>query len=171
MKRGHAMGLEKNPTTGMVVELFGPTAEFLTSPEDEHNDFCAMKGTIPPGVSVPLHAHRDTEDFLVVSGSVECLSHDAQGSAWISAKAGDFIHVPGSAPHAWRNVSDEPAVMLIITTRQIGRFFQEVGRPVTDTVQPVTPEDMARLAAVAARYGHWTASPAENAAVGIQASF
>jgi hypothetical protein len=42
------MGFEKNPTTGLVVEVFGPTLQFLTSPEDEHNDFCVLKGTIPP---------------------------------------------------------------------------------------------------------------------------
>jgi hypothetical protein len=42
------MSVEKNPTTGLVIELFGPTLEFLTSPEDEHNDFCVLKGTIPP---------------------------------------------------------------------------------------------------------------------------
>jgi hypothetical protein len=40
------MSLEKNPT-GLVLEFFGPTLEFLTSPEDEHNDFCVLKGTIP----------------------------------------------------------------------------------------------------------------------------
>jgi hypothetical protein len=68
------LSLAKNPTTGQVTEFFGPTVEFLTSPEDEHNDFCVLKGTIPPGMSVPLHAHADTEDFLVISGSVEALS-------------------------------------------------------------------------------------------------
>jgi hypothetical protein len=41
--------LEKNPTTGLVLEFFGPTLEFLTLPkDDEHNDFCMLKGTIPP---------------------------------------------------------------------------------------------------------------------------
>jgi hypothetical protein len=81
------MSLEKNPTTGLVIELFGPTVEYLTSPEDEGNDFCVMKGTIPPGGSVPLHAHADTEDFLIISGSVEGLRHDAEGYKWITAKA------------------------------------------------------------------------------------
>jgi hypothetical protein len=41
------MSLEKNPTTGLVIELFGPTVEFLTSPEDECNDFCVLKGNDP----------------------------------------------------------------------------------------------------------------------------
>ena len=54
------LSLAKNPTTGRVVEFFGPTVEFLTSPDDEHNDFCVLKGTISPGGAVPLHSHADT---------------------------------------------------------------------------------------------------------------
>jgi len=73
------MGFEKNPTTGLVVELFGPTLEFLTSPEDEHNDFCVLQGTIPPDGYVPLHSHPDTEDFFVISGTVEGLRQDTEG--------------------------------------------------------------------------------------------
>jgi hypothetical protein len=37
--------------------------------------------------------------------------------------------------------------------------------------QPVTPEDLARFAALSANYGHWNATPEENAAVGIRVSF
>jgi quercetin dioxygenase-like cupin family protein len=165
------MGLEKNPTTGLVVELFGPTLEFLTSPEDEHNDFCVLKGTIPPDVYVPLHTHPDTEDFLIISGAVEGLRQDTEGHEWIRAEAGDYIHVPADAPHAWRNLSSEPVVMLLTTTKRLGRFFQETGRPLTGAPQPVTPEDLARFAAVSARYGYWNATPEENAAVGIRMSF
>jgi quercetin dioxygenase-like cupin family protein len=164
------MSIEKNPTTGQVVELFGPTLEFLTLPEDALNDFCVLKGTIPPGVFVPLQAHPDTEDFLLISGSVEGLKPDAEGYEWIAAKAGDYIHVPGSAKHARRNVSSEPVVMLIITTKRLGQFVQETGRPVTGAPQPVTPEALARFAAVSARYGYWNATPEENAAVGIHLS-
>ena len=165
------MSIEKNPTTGRVVELFGPTLEFLTLPEDAQNDFCALKGMIPSGVSVPLHSHPDTEDFLVIAGSVECLKQHTEGYEWIVAKAGDYIHVPGGARHAWRNVSTQPSVELIITTKKLGQFFQEAGRTVTGGPQPVTPEDMARFAALCARYGYWNATPEENAAVGIHLSF
>ena len=165
------MSLEKNPTTGLVIELFGPTVEFLTSPEDERNDFCVLKGTIPPGVSVPLHSHSDTEDFFIISGSVECLRHDTEGCKWVAAKAGDFIHIPGGAQHAWRNVSGEPVVNLIITTKRLGHFFQEVGRPAAHAPQPMKPEDLARFAAISAKYGYWNATPEENAAVGIHLSF
>jgi hypothetical protein len=99
------MSTEKNPTTGLVVELFGPTVEYLTLPDDQ------------------------------------------------------------------RNVSSEPVVSLIITTKRLGHFFQETGRPLADAAQPPTPEGLARFAAVSARYGYWNGTPEENAAVGIELSF
>ena len=117
------MSLQKNPSTGKVLELFGPTVEFLTSPQDAQSDFCLLKGAIPPGVSVPLHSYADTEDFLVISGELEGLRHDFKDYTWTRAKAGDYIHVPSNARHAWRNVSSTPTVVLIITTKKLGEFF------------------------------------------------
>jgi hypothetical protein len=52
-----------NPTADVRVDLFGPTLEFLTSPQAANNEFSVLRGTIPPGCSVPLHSHPDTEDF------------------------------------------------------------------------------------------------------------
>lgn len=165
------MSTELNPTTGIRLEVFGPTIEFLTSPQEAHNDFCALRGVIPPGVFVPLHSHADTEDFLVISGDVQVLKQVSGGYGWITGKAGDYIHVPGDVPHAWRNGSSEPVIILIHTTLKMGRFFQEVGRPATGAPQPVTPEDLAHFANVSAKYGYWNATPEENAAVGIHFSF
>jgi hypothetical protein len=68
---------------------------------------------------------------------VEGLRHDTEGYKWVAAKAGDYIHVPGGAQHAWRNLSGEPLINLIITTKKLGRFFREAGRPVIDAPQPV----------------------------------
>ncbi len=59
------MNIEKNPRTKKVLRLFGPTVEFLTSPQDTQSDFCVLRGTIPHVVYVPLHSHADTEDFLL----------------------------------------------------------------------------------------------------------
>ena len=165
------MGLAKNVSTGKIVELFGPTVEFLTSPEDESADFCVLRGVIPPGQSVPLHSHPDTEDFVIVSGSVEGLKCDGDSYRWIEARAGDYIHIPNGTPHAWRNVSASPVVMLMITTRKLAQFFLEVGRPITKEQPPPSLEDVARFLAISARYGYWNATPEENAAVGIEVSF
>jgi quercetin dioxygenase-like cupin family protein len=165
------MSTKMNPTTGLRLDLFGPTVEFLTSPHEVGTDFCVLKGVIPPGVSVPLHSHPDTEDFFVISGEVQALRQSAQGYEWIEAKAGDFLHVPGGTRHGWRNASSEPLVVFFITTRKLAQFFQEVGRPIAATHKPETIEDLAPFLAhfesVSVKYGYWNATPEENASVGI----
>ncbi len=157
-----------NPTPEVRVDMFGPMVEFLTSPEAAKNEFCVLKGTIPPGCSVPLHSHPDTEDFYIISGEVEALREREHSYEWAAAKAGDYLHVPRGARHAWRNASDEPLVALIITTPKLGRYFLEAGRPLSSASKPVTSGDIARLAAVSDKYGYWKAAPEENAAVGLR---
>ena len=60
--------------------------------------------------------------------------------------------------------------MLIITTKKMWQFVQEVERPATDAGRPPTLEYLAHFAAVSAKYGYWNATPEENAAVGIHLS-
>jgi hypothetical protein len=62
----------------------------------------------------------------------------------------------------------EPAIDLITTTARLGKFFQEAGRPITGSPRPPAPDEIARFAAIAAKYGYWLGSPEENAAVGIE---
>ena len=73
------------------------------------------------------------------------MTHKKRVTKWIGAKTGDYIHVPSGTEHAWRNVSAELVVYLIITTKRQGPFFWETGRPVSDASQPVTPEDLRAL--------------------------
>jgi quercetin dioxygenase-like cupin family protein len=157
-----------NGTHGLR-ELLGPTIEFLTSPSETGAVYCVMKGTIPPGVSVPLHSHGDFESVFVLSGTLQVLSERGDTFDWLDVAAGGFIHIPSNAKHAFRNRSSEPVVQLVTTTPQLGRFFQEVGRAVTPgvTLPPPTPEEVQHFIRVAGRYQIWIGSPAENAAVGI----
>jgi len=151
---------------GEVIDLpDGATVEFLTPP-DAAGGFCVMRGVIPPGGIVPLHSHADAEAFLVLSGTKQVLLHGAAGPEWHRVQAGDYIDVASGTPHAWRNDSDQPVVDLLITTNRLGQFFREMRRPAGATGPP-TPDDLARLGALAQKYGYWTATPEENAAVGI----
>lgn len=95
-------------------------------------------------------------------------SKGENGLEWRDARVGEYVRVPGNAPHAWRNVSDEPAVDLIVTTARLGGFFQEVGRPITDTLAPPTPDEVANFLAMSEKYGYLDGTPEENAAVGIE---
>ena len=156
-----------NSSRGPRLDLLGPSVEFLTSPDATQN-FCILRGVIPPGLFVPLHSHADVEDFYIVSGVLQGVRRGADGHERFSGKAGDYIHVPSGEPHGWRNSSaSEPLVTLIITTPRLGRFFAEVGRPDTGKPQPVTPEDLERFIRASDKYGYWNASPQENEAAGL----
>lgn len=153
-------------TGSEVLEVFGPTVELLTTPDDDA-EICVMRAVVPPGATVPLHSHDDYEGFFIVSGRQQVLVEGAQGLTWVEAGAGDYIQIPGGAPHAHRNVTADPAVDLVVTTARLGRFFREVGVPVADAVRSASPERLARFVEVATAYGYWLGSPEENAAVGI----
>lgn len=144
----------------------GATLELL-KPPNEDDQLCVMKGIIPPGGVVPMHSHDDTEEFLVLSGSQEVLLDGPDGPRWHRVTAGDYVHVERGARHAWRNDTDEPVVDLLVMTKRMGEFFLESSER-TPNPGPPSPEQLARLVAVAARYGFWLASPEENAAVGIE---
>jgi quercetin dioxygenase-like cupin family protein len=144
-------------------DVFGGIVEFLSWSDE----FCVPRGTVPPGSVVPLHRHPDAEDFFILTGTQQVLVQGEDGLQWRDSHAGDYIRVPGDVPHAHRNITDEPAVDLIVTTARLGRFFAEVGRPVTDALGPPTAEEVANFIAVSEKYGYVLGTPEENAAVGI----
>jgi quercetin dioxygenase-like cupin family protein len=152
-----------------ALEVLGPIIELLTDPAETGTPYCLIKGTIPPGVSVPLHSHVDAETFYVLSGTAQTLVEVDGTRHWRTVTQGEYVHIPGSVKHAHRNVSTDPVVELVVTTPSIGRFFQEVGRPMTPGARRPAPrrQDLARFAQAAARHGHWLATPEENAALGI----
>jgi quercetin dioxygenase-like cupin family protein len=159
-----------DPRTTETFDVLGPTVEFLTPPDETGGAPCLMRGTIPPGVPVALHSHPEPETFLGVSGEVEALVHSGEGFDWVTIGPGDVFHVPGSVRHAFRNRRQEPAVMMIVTTTRIGRFFRKVGTRVplgTRTAGPPSGEAIGRFLEVAERYGYWNAGPEENAEIGI----
>jgi uncharacterized RmlC-like cupin family protein len=154
-------------SAGPQLDVFGPTVEFLSWSES----FCVMRAVVPPGVAVPLHWHADAEDFYIISGTQQVLLEGANGLEWHDARAGDYVRVPGHMPHAHRNISDEPAIELIVTTARIGRFFQQIGRQVVGSIAPPTAAEVNHFVEVAISYGYVLGSPEENAAVGITLPF
>jgi quercetin dioxygenase-like cupin family protein len=159
------------PDPSATIDVLGPTIQFVTSPA-EAGAPCVMIGTIPPGVSIPLHSHGDPETFVMISGSVEGLVFRTENFEWVRLRPGDVFHVPPHAKHAWRNMGQTRAEMTLISTSKMGRFLQELGKPLRFGVpSPApTPDDLARFQTIAERYGYWNATPEENARVGITSS-
>jgi mannose-6-phosphate isomerase-like protein (cupin superfamily) len=149
--------------------LLGPAIQFLTPSEDAGIAPCVMRGTVPPGSCVPLHSHADPETFIIVSGELEALTKPAEGYRWTGLKAGDILHVPGGAKHAWRNTSPKPAVAIVVTTPKLGRFLLEISEAMIPGRPPSAPsaERIRYFNETAERYGYWNATAEENAEVGL----
>ena len=156
------------PDPSSTLDVLGPTIQFVTSPA-EADAPCVMLGTIPPGVAIPLHSHRDPETFVMISGSVEGLVDRTESFEWVGLHAGDVFHVPPHAKHAWRNTGQSGAEMVLISTSTMGRFFQELAKPLRFGVPPAPPtrDELTRFMRLAEQYGYWNATPEENARVGI----
>ncbi|WP_426564495.1 cupin domain-containing protein [Angustibacter sp. McL0619] len=59
------------------------------------------------------HFHRAiTESFYILSGAVQVYD----GTRWVDTSPGDFLFVPQGGVHGFKNVSGEPASMLILFT-------------------------------------------------------
>lgn len=153
-----------------LFDVFGPTIQFLTSPQEAGEQLCVLRGVIPPGAVVPIHSHAGVESFYLLSGQQDVLREEDGEFRWTVCSPGDFVEVPSGAKHAFRNHFSEPAVSLITTTAKLGHFFEEIGRPVLPShhPEPPTPEDLQRFVEISRRYGYWLATPEENAAVGIK---
>jgi len=59
-----------------AMDLFGPSFQFLVAPQPSDDAPCVIKGTIPPGGSVPIHRHFGVEACFVLSGTVEAPRKD-----------------------------------------------------------------------------------------------
>lgn len=148
----------------------GTVIEVLASPEEVGDGICLIRGTVPPGVAVPLHSHPDFEVFYVLEGAVEVFRSKEGANGWTTVGVGAAVAVPANVKHAWRNTSSLPATMVVVTTSKMHEFFGEVGRPFDPKRRPAppTPEEMKSFLCTVAKYGYWVASLEENAAIGIR---
>jgi mannose-6-phosphate isomerase-like protein (cupin superfamily) len=89
----------------------GNTVHYLATGESTNGQFGLYRWEMGPSPSGPgPHFHRSiSESFFVLSGTVRIFN----GTRWIDATPGDFVHVPEGGIHGFRNESGEPASMLL----------------------------------------------------------
>lgn len=158
-----------NPHELETLDVMGPTIQILA--QSEMDGVCFMRGTIPPGVFVPLHSHPDFETFIQLSGELEGLRESGGDFQWLRLRPGDVFHVPSGARHAFRNRSQEPSVGIVASTAAMGRFFREIGTRIVPGGPPLaapSAEVIRHFLETAAKYGHWNGTREENARVGLQ---
>ena len=147
----------------------GTLFEILASPEEVGDGICLIRGTLPPGVAVPLHSHSDFELFYVLEGSLEIFQSKEGAGGWTTVGVGAVVTITGNVKHALRNPSSRPTIIVLVTTSKLYKFFSEVSKPFDPNRRPAppTPEEVRAFLGTVAGYGYWVASPEENAAIGV----
>ena len=90
----------------------GGSADYLATGATTGGDYGLYRWNMGPGRGGPdPHFHKVvSESFFVLDGVIQL--HD--GNDWRAAGPGDFCFVPPGGIHGFRNVSGEPASMLIL---------------------------------------------------------
>jgi quercetin dioxygenase-like cupin family protein len=138
------------------VSLAGDTYTILLAGADTAGRFTLIDMHVPAGGGPPPHRHDFEETFVVLEGEIAVTFRGEQRVV----HAGETVHVPANAPHAFRNASDSPA-RLLCTCSPPGQeeFFLAVGDLVATRTAPPPElgdaeraERMARAVELAPRY-------------------
>ncbi len=143
--------------SGDRIRVLGGVMEWRLTPAETGETYFLMESLVGPGAGVPPHRHPEQEGFYVLEGAVEyARASGADAMEWLPAGTGDCVHIPGNAWHGWRNRGTRPARILVTGPARLGHFFAEAGVPFAGEGYPgpPTPEDIRRVSAVMARYGH-----------------
>jgi quercetin dioxygenase-like cupin family protein len=151
-----------------TFDVFGVRLQFLIAPDQSNGNISLYRGTLPPGIVVPLHSHPEPEIFYVLEGNLEIYQESGAQHGWSISGAGNVVAIPAEIKHALRNTSSSPAMTVLVTQNRLYGFFREIAKPVNGQPgTPPCPEELQQLFMVAAKYGYWMGSPEENGAIGI----
>jgi quercetin dioxygenase-like cupin family protein len=132
------------PHLGVV----GDTYTILLAGDDTAGRYSLIDMHVPDGGGPPPHRHDFEETFSVLEGEVELTFRGEH----LIARAGETVHVPANAPHAFRNSSGQPARLLCICSPPgQENMFLAVGAPVATRTEPPPELDAAAQAAFIAK--------------------
>jgi len=137
------------PAAGSTLNVLGVTHIYKAKAAETNGSVSVWEAIIPPGHGAPPHTHeREDESFFVLSG--EILIEFEGESVPHRVGAGGFFFGARGRRHTFRNVGDRPARVLIMSTPSVGldQMFAELDAATTKGVR-----DIAKLAAITARYG------------------
>lgn len=140
-----------------VLEHVSFLARTLLSGEETGGAFAVVEERGRRGCMTPRHVHaREVETFIVLEGALEAWSE----SGLQLVEAGQLVHLPAGQEHAFRVASEEAHFYTLVSPAGFEGFFHETGVPagVAFTGElpvpgPPSPDEVAALAAGAARYG------------------
>ncbi|GAA3395230.1 cupin domain-containing protein [Cryptosporangium minutisporangium] len=110
----------------------GSVARFVAPGSATQGRFGLFEWRIPPRTGgTDTHLHKTfSESFYVTAGTVTVYD----GSRWVEAEPGDFLHVPEGGAHGYYNGTDEPAAMLVVFAPGAPReaYFRELAEIATE---------------------------------------
>ena len=115
---------------GEKWHLFGDTYICKVPAEATSGTYAVFEEIVPPGGSVPLHLHRQTDEYFhVLEGSlrVRCANDH------FLAEPGMIVTVPVGTPHAFRNEGDHDCRLLAtVMPGNFINFFREIASLLQD---------------------------------------
>lgn len=100
------------PGEGETFQVGGDSIAFKTLNEDISGELSAIEVTAAPQSGPALHKHPP-EIFYIVNGEFEFYGAKAEDT--LKATAGDLVHIPSGAPHAYKNIGTTPGKYILIT--------------------------------------------------------
>jgi quercetin dioxygenase-like cupin family protein len=138
--------LRSGPGRDLVFKLTG---------EDTRGALDCFVCEVAPHGGPPLHVHHHQEETIyVLRGRFKVRI----GDELHTLDPGGFAYLPAGLPHAFLNLTDQPAELIIVFAPGGGhKFFEELG-PATRTATP----DRGEVAAIFERHGMTLLGPPLN---------
>jgi quercetin dioxygenase-like cupin family protein len=146
--RGLAVARPDSDQSLPHLGVVGDTYTILLGGHDTEGRYTLIDMHVPPGGGPPPHRHDFEEMFTVLDGEVEATFRGQT----LTLRAGETINVPANAPHAFRNVGEQPSRLLCMCAPAgQDEFFTLVGQPVATRTTPPAPLDPAAQSAFIAK--------------------
>src|SRR5512140_1217139 len=121
---GEGMRLQSGPGRDLIFKVTG---------EDTGGAFDYFIVEVAPKGGPPLHVHHKQEETIhVLKGRFKIRI----GDSIYYCQEGGFAYLPSNVPHAFLNLTDEPAEIIVVYTPGGGhKFYEELG-PLTRNGPP-----------------------------------
>jgi quercetin dioxygenase-like cupin family protein len=139
----------RESAAGPTLNVLGVTHVYKATGFETAGSLSLCEAVVPPGVGAPPHTHaHEDESFYVLSGEL-AVEFEGESAPRRVASGGFFFGARGRR-HAFRNVGDKPARVLILCTPSCGldRMFGEL-----DAATALGMPEFAKLMAIAAKHG------------------
>jgi quercetin dioxygenase-like cupin family protein len=137
------------PAAGTTLNVLGVTHIYKATAAETGSSLSSGRPWFPPGGGPPPHTHtREDEAFYVLSGEL-LIEFKGEGGPRRVGPGGFFFGARGSH-HAFRNIGDGPARVLVLSAPSCGldAMFAEL-----DGATASGMPELGKAAAITARYG------------------